>query len=192
MLIIGDVHGKIKSYSQIIQGEKSSICVGDFGFKREWEWAKKNLLGKNHWINMGNHDYLPFLNELPSTGNCKYFEELRLFTVRGADSIDKHFRTENLDWFSNEEMNYQECQQVIDVYLEYKPEIVVSHDCPQSVMEQLFPYTDKSITRNLLQSMFEEHQPLLWLFGHHHKSIKEKTNGTEFVCLNELETFNLK
>lgn len=58
-------------------------------------------------------------------------------------------------------------------------------------MEQLFPYTDKSITRNLLQSMFEEHQPKLWLFGHHHRSKRKEINGTEFICVKELQTHRI-
>lgn len=50
----------------------------------------------------------------------------------------------------------------------------------------------KSQTRTMLQKMFEEHKPELWIFGHHHKSKDEVINGTRFICLDELETFEIE
>jgi Icc-related predicted phosphoesterase len=112
--------------------------------------------------------------------------------VRGAESIDKHIRIEGLDWFANEELSYSEQLEAFDEYIKVKPEIVVSHDCPQSVMEKLFGYPEKSQTRTMLEMMFQEHQPQLWVFGHHHRSKDVQINGTRFVCLNELETMTLE
>jgi Icc-related predicted phosphoesterase len=43
-----------------------------------------------------------------------------------------------------------------------------------------------------LHMMFQEHQPKLWVFGHHHQSKDVQINGTRFVCLNELETMTLE
>lgn len=83
--------------------------------------------------------------------------------------------------------------EAFDKYCEVRPKIVVSHDCPQSVMMQLFRYPEKSQTRTMLEMMFQEHQPELWIFGHHHKSKDEIINGgTRFICLSELETFEIK
>ena len=146
---------------------------------------------------MGNHDYIPYLNKPHSLGNWSF--ERGIFTIRGANSIDIHKREEGLDWFRNEELNYQETNDVFDAYLRIKPEIVVTHDCPASVAEILFGMPTsgvnkqffKSTTRELLQGLFEEHQPRLHLFGHHHKSKDMIINGTRFICLAELETYNL-
>ena len=67
-----------------------------------------------------------------------------------------------------------------------------SHDCPQAVMEQLFGYKEKSRTRQALQQMFELHQPEYWFFGHHHFSVNTVINNTNFMCLKELEVFELE
>lgn len=188
--IIGDVHGKINEYHKIISNCEQSICVGDFGFRKEWEWLDNNKISINHKINMGNHDYIPVVNRhLNSFGNHFYSPIFNLFTVRGADSIDKHLRIESKDWFANEELNYQEQLDAFDKYIECKPRIVISHDCPQSVMTSLFGYPEKSQTRIMLEHMYNEHKPELWIFGHHHKSVNTNILGTNFICLNELETY---
>lgn len=190
MTIIGDVHGKVQKWEFLITHDTESICVGDFGFKIHWDYYIKHYKNSTHTINMGNHDYLPYLNF--SLGNYAFNSKYNLMTIRGAYSIDKRLRREGIDWFDNEELTYQECQEVVDQYSLLKPEIIVSHDCPQDVQEYLFGYEDSTITRNVLQSCLETHQPALWLFGHHHKSIKEKIENTMFICLNELETFKIK
>ena len=198
--IVGDVHGKINEYHDIIQACDYSICVGDFGFKREWDWFLDNIFDstKNqHWINPGNHDYGPNMRYQinGSTGNYSYFDQFDIFTVRGADSIDKHLRTNGIDWFENEELNYSEQLAAYDSYVFHKPKIMITHDCPQSVMLQLFPISwsyGASQTRTMLDHMLLAHQPDIWLFGHHHRSVNHQINNTRFICLNELETYKIK
>lgn len=194
--IIGDVHGKLERYKELIAQHEFTICVGDFGFKKEWSeiWPFVfDKLPQQHKCNPGNHDFGPYLSDHPfSCGNYGWWPAYRLFTVRGADSIDKHLRTEGVDWFANEELNYQEQLEAFDFYCKVKPRIVASHDCPQMVMEQLFGYPEKSQTRAMLQAMFEEHKPEMWIFGHHHKSKDEIIDGTRFICLKELETLTIE
>lgn len=192
MLIIGDVHGKIVQYNNLISKSDTSIQVGDFGFKKQHDWHINHIDPSKHKINFGNHDYYPYLNMEHSTSNWSYIEDY-IFTVRGADSIDKYLRTEGLDWFRNEELTYKEGYQIIENYEKIKPNIVVTHDCPQSVAENLFSYIhgNKSMTRLILQEMFEVHQPSQWFFGHHHKDIDVMIEGTNFICLDELSIYNL-
>jgi predicted phosphodiesterase len=187
---IGDVHGKLEQYKKIIDNCDESICVGDFGFKKEWDWAVKNLTNLKHWINQGNHDDPSYRKKIPSLGRFSHYEN-KIFTVAGADSIDKHLRTEGVDWFPNEELNYQEQLEAFDLYCNIKPNVVVSHDCPQEIMKQLFGYPEKSQTRTMLQAMLNEHQPDVWIFGHFHTTIRIKIHNTEFICLNELEKFTI-
>ena len=189
IIVIGDVHGKINRYKKILDTNNSykSIQVGDFGFKREHKWHLENIDSTKHKINFGNHDDYTFLNKPHSLGNFSL--NGKIMTIRGADSIDKAYRTENKDWWRNEELNYTEMQQAIDAFSIYKPEIVITHDCPQQVRSQLFGINEKSITSNGLQAMFEIHQPDLWIFGHHHKFKNEPINGTRFMCLAELDCF---
>jgi len=190
-MIIGDVHGKINQYKWILEKHNmTSIQVGDFGFKREHDWHIKHINKETrmHLINFGNHDDTTYKNHPHSTGNCCTFVNYNLMTVRGAYSIDKHHRDEGRSWWSDEELTYAEMEKAIAQSNKYKPEILVTHDCPQLVREELFGITDKSLTSNGLQVMFEQHQPRLWIFGHHHKSRNEVINGTRFICLKELET----
>lgn len=190
---IGDVHGKLQKYKQIIDGCENSICVGDFGFKEEWDWHSEQKLYNSHLINGGNHDYGPYLkNGISSTGDFKFFPNWNIFTVRGANSIDRHLRTEGVDWFANEELSYSRQLDAFDYYCQVKPKIVISHDCPQKVMEQFFGYTEKSQTRTMLQMMLNEHEPDLWVFGHHHQSVDQRVNNCRFKCLTELETFEIE
>ena len=190
MVIIGDVHGKVNQYWKIVKKLKeNSIQLGDFGFKKEHDWFLKNIDFRTHRINFGNHDDTTYLSKPHSLGDYSFYNDV--FTVRGAYSIDKYKRIENKDWWSNEELNYHEMQAAIDYYIKVKPKIVVTHDCPQSVREYFFDIEDKSLTSNGLQVMFENHQPDIWLVGHHHSAITSFIGKTKFICLEELETYTL-
>ncbi len=199
-LIIGDVHGKVDEYQEIVN--KTDLCtiqVGDFGFKFQHDWFLENidykqnfisLGGFRHMINFGNHDDTSYLDRYYSTGDYSVFCD-NLMTVRGAESIDKNKRVEGIDYWSNEELSYTEMKEAIKTYEEYKPKIMVTHECPQSIREYFFGIKEDSLTSLGLQEMFEIHQPKLWIFGHHHRSKNEVINGTRFICLSELETYQI-
>ena len=193
---IGDIHGKTHYYNLLTQNFEKTYGLGDFGFKDKYDWHKANIDPTKHKMLQGNHDYRGVDLEqydfvLPDYG---FDENLNMFWVRGADSIDKSKRTEGVDWFRDEEINYSILNyEVLPYYEQCKPKIMISHDCPQSIFLSLkrYKYSDKSVTREALQAMFEIHQPEIWLFGHHHFSWKQEINNTKFICLNELETLTL-
>lgn len=197
--LIGDPHGKTINYNCIVsdceqRGEKT-LTVGDNGFEKQWVDGEKflNTIPNgtiNHkWLG-GNHDVYPNNHFAQSLGDFGVWNGI--FFVRGANSIDKAQRIEGRDWFREEEMDYSQMLECFDLYESVKPEIVVSHDCPQSVMEFMFGYTEKSRTRTLLEEMFRIHQPKTHLFGHHHCSREAFCGNTEFICLKELETLTLE
>lgn len=194
VLIIGDVHGQVQEYHDILLREKPeyAIQVGDFGFLKAHTWHRDTLDPLKHWVNFGNHDYYPMLNVKPSLGNHSWLPSLEVFTVRGAESIDRHHRVEGRDWFPEEALSYREAGEALTAYKAAKPRIVISHDGPESVVNAWFFKTFnvkdiKSNTRQLLQVMLESHQPEQWFFGHHHISKTESMNGTAFRCLAELQ-----
>ena len=196
MTIIGDVHGKINDYWKLIttlDKNEQSICVGDFGFKKQHDWLidDSNIDTALHKINFGNHDYYPYLESKHSCKNWYYYTNYKLMTIRGAKSIDTWHRTEGIDWFTNEELSYLEGKNILNIYETIKPEIVVSHDCPQSIKQSIFGYTDLSITSTILEECLIIHKPKLWIFGHHHQSINTVINNTNFICLDELETYKI-
>ena len=190
ILVIGDVHGKYLDYKEIIDKHNGeSIQLGDFGFNFVHDMHLSFNDVSKHKVLFGNHDDYTYLNREHSLGN--FFIKDDLMCIRGADSIDKRFRTINVDWWENEELSYKEMEEVINVYELNKPKIVISHDGPQSIIEELFGIRDKSLTRQGLEQMLGIHTPNIWIFGHHHKSIDITINGCRFICLNELETFLL-
>jgi hypothetical protein len=146
-------------------------------------------VGLNHRFFKGNHDgyNVTDSHELGDYGFCGLYT----FFVRGAYSIDKLYRTVGVDWFENEELSFRQMSLAIEEYGKSKPRIMLSHDCPQSVCEELFGYTDKPITRQGLQIMLDIHKPDLWVFGHHHISKNIRIGSTDFVCLKELETMEI-
>ncbi len=184
LLLISDIHGNINEYWKILNKYKlKSIQVGDFGFKKHHEWHLKNIDSTKHKINFGNHDDYSFLCENHSLKNFSYYNGL--MTVRGAFSIDRYRRIDGIDWWHNEEMTYSEMLDAVDCYMENKPNIMVTHDCPNSIRQTLFGIFDKSITANGLEMMFQFHKPKVWVFGHHHKNIDVEIMGTRFICQEE-------
>jgi len=187
MRYIGDVHGKFNQYLDIIKDCDASIQVGDFGagFKPLPE------IGSNHRFIRGNHDdpaiCLKSPNWIPDLT-----VEGRTFFVGGAFSIDRGIRTIGIDWWHNEELSTPELYQAIDLYQEIKPQIMVSHDAPVTVMKGLFSYSDRgSRTANAFDAMFEAYQPVCWIFGHWHRDIRVNRLGTEFICLAELSYIDI-
>ena len=117
--------------------------------------------------------------------------------IGGAVSIDKSWRTEGIDYWSDEELTYSELSELLDKYIEYKPDVMITHDCPESIANEMmmaFNITKKdfpSRTRQALEVMFYHHQPKYWIFGHWHETISFSTLGTAFRCLGELEYLDI-
>jgi|APTNR8051073442_1049403.scaffolds.fasta_scaffold00075_61 hypothetical protein len=190
--LIGDVHGKVDQYWKLVTHriDGPSVQVGDFGFKQSHEWHRLNIDARKHRVLFGNHDYYPMLHAPHSLGNWLF--EDGICYIRGAHSIDKEFRLANdWPWFEEEELTYAQGSALVELFAEWKPKVVVSHDCPHTVNAALFGIEEKSLTTNILQACLEVHRPELWVFGHHHKSRNEVMDGTRFRCLAELETMQL-
>lgn len=196
LTLIGDVHGKYSKYLEIIPTLEYSVQLGDFGFNYS------RLMGVDptrHRIIGGNHDNYAVHNErffkqtphfLGDFG-CHTLGNVNFFFVRGGRSIDNALRSPGIDWWVDEELTYKNASKALTLYKQVKPDIVLSHECPESVIDRL-PIKKLNVTRSLtsqmLQAMFEAHKPAKWYFGHYHVSCKLNVDGTTFQCLNELET----
>lgn len=189
ILLIGDVHGHIGRYIQKAKPVPYSLQVGDLDFN----YDRLSELDPNyHKVVAGNHDNYErmtphFLGDFGVWNN--------IFFVRGEYSIDKQWRTPFLDWWPNEELGFAECCACIDYYKRVRPEIVVTHGCPASLIpdllrpeERVFP---PSRTTSLLEKLYKIHQPQVWVFGHWHRSWTRTYEKTTFTCLNELETLEI-
>ena len=189
--VVGDVHGKIKEFTEIANENERTIQLGDFGFNEEHEYHLKNFNPHNHKVVFGNHDDPFYLDKPHSCKDFSFSKNRKLMTIRGAQSVDRYRRTEGVDWWREEEMTYSRLNVALALFEKVKPEIVISHTCPKSLVEDVFGFEEYSTTCMALQEMFNAHQPKLWIFGHFHKSVEIEINGTKFICLNELETLQI-
>lgn len=196
--LIGDIHGKFKNYLSLInESPYPTIQVGDYGLgfyphvdKGLYEVMKNNI---HHRFIRGNHDNLAVCKTFPNYIPDGTVEGNMMF-VGGAKSIDRGPERQGIDYWGDEEVSYQEMNSIIDLYEKIKPEIMITHDCPNSVVEPLnfmrhnFTKTNKgSQTRQAFDVMLTIHRPKIWVFGHWHISVDRLIHGTRFICLNELE-----
>lgn len=208
---IGDVHGKFRQYKRIISECDRSIQVGDlgvgfFGLRGGEIKALANppfdaMSKGDHRFIRGNHDnpqscinhpYWIGDGESFTVGNSK------LYFLGGAGSIDRHYRTEGLDWWPDEELSRERLNIEVAEYIDLKPDVVVTHDCPDSIANEILmafnesKFANGSRTRQALDSMFYFHQPKYWIFGHWHKDMNFNSGGTNFICLGELSFLDLE
>lgn len=196
--LIGDLHGKYEKYHRILSRTEENpytLQIGDFGFKYD---TLRNVDHTKHLILPGNHDnydvcykYRHFLQDY---GYMINFNGIDFFYYRGANSIDKQYRTIGIDWWDNEEVKIENFMKARELYRNIKPDIMISHDCPQDIALQMLKPGQRvyeNITSWALQELYNIHQPKLWFFGHWHQSRQIQHGNTKFICLNELETYVL-
>jgi predicted phosphodiesterase len=196
--VIGDVHGKYAHYHKIIRQTEQhtyTIQLGDFGFKYD---TLKNVDHTKHIIIGGNHDnydicwnYPHFLTDY---GYMNNFNGIDFFYYRGAYSIDRNYRTVGINWWENEQVSIEQFMQARELYRDIKPKIVITHDCPQTIAASMLNPGDKiyeNTTGWALNELLNIHEPDLWLFGHWHESRTIQYGRTKFVCLDELETYDI-
>lgn len=211
MRLVGDIHGKIIPYLDLIADCEESIQVGDFGmgFLSPYQMervAEAHASGDHRFIR-GNHDDPAICREAPGwIADGHYDAERDMMFIGGAWSIDHQYRKDfdekhgTTSWWPDEELTTPEFARIYADFVYHKPSIVVTHDCPMQVSYELF-FTGKyrmfgphqsTRTAEALQSMFYQHQPDLWVFGHWHYPERQKIDGTEFVCLAELEHLDIE
>jgi Icc-related predicted phosphoesterase len=198
---VGDIHGDFYRLKEIIKEHKgTTIVLGDvgIGFIHKYhnptfifDPTQPLMLEKitNFQCNReqmlflrGNHDNVEMCR-----AHHNYLGEYGvyrgIFYVSGAFSVDRAFRTEGIDWWSEEELSMEQCYKALEMYKTTKPKIVISHDCPTNILSLIYSQIIPTRTGQLLQAMFEEHQPEKWYFAHHHKGWQGELKGTTFRCL---------
>jgi predicted phosphodiesterase len=206
MRFIGDVHGRYSSYKKIISQVSESIQVGDMGVGFLSHTNGKYLANPPHAKMVkhnarfirGNHDnpevckkhsqYIP-------DGFIESTDKNTIMYVGGALSIDKDYRIEDVSWWKDEEISYIELMSIIDTYVPVAPDIMITHEAPELIAEQLFSKGGKltfpSRTRQAFQIMWELHKPKLWIFGHWHLHKDSVIDDCRFICLAELQYIDL-
>lgn len=178
MNFLGDVHGKYNKIPKML----NVIQVGDMGVGFE---PLPKLPSTFRFIR-GNHDTPSLCYQCQNyLGDYGYFGDI--FFVSGAYSVDRLQRIPYASWFPNEELTVVQANLALEGYV--GAETVVSHDCPQSVAEELFGANDRTFTRVLLDEILTKNPPERWVFGHWHKSVRKRIGKTLFVGLAELELY---
>lgn len=196
LTLVGDVHSNVADYVRLVEDSECSVQLGDLGFDYS---LLERLDPARHRFVPGNHDNYAALppHALGDFGLWRIPgaepEDLsgEVFFVRGAVSIDRFSRTENLDWFAQEELSDEQFAEAIRLYAEVKPDFVISHDGPSSVTRYLTNYRSISRTNLALQRMLEIHRPKRWFFGHHHFTWGKEIEGTLFLCIGELAALDM-
>ena len=208
-VLVGDVHGEFERLKKLIYAAKDTVLqLGDLGigFPRQvvnpaffidntapymlntitdFQWDRRKFV-----FIRGNHDNpavcVVHKNYL---GNFGVFKDM--FYMSGAWSIDRAYRKEGVDWWPEEELEMAQCYDALEMYKSVKPDIVLTHDCPTSILTRIHSHPFETRTGQLLQTMLDEHKPKHWFFAHHHVSWQEKVNGVNFKCLNCLEAVRI-
>jgi hypothetical protein len=177
-------------------GDHITIHLGDLGFAKSWR--KADLL-PNLLVLGGNHDdysvapshgcylgdYGDLADRVPGVDGA--------FFCRGAFSIDRGLRTEGLDWWAEEELSHHQLNEAINFYIQMKPRVVLSHDCPLVIQHILYgAEMIPSRTAEALWRMLQAHEPEDWYFGHHHIEWQRRIGQTRFRCLAIDEVFEVE
>lgn len=197
--LIGDAHGKMDRLQELQAQHERTIQLGDVGFG----FTRVPPFKPEHQFIRGNHDDPVRAAAHPRyLGDYGYDEDLGIFYVSGAFSIDWMMRRPGISWWQEEELSPTQLAAAVELYKLVRPRYVISHDCPQSASEELLSklsgsYFDakkdcaRSRTCAALQVMLDFYAPKRWLFGHYHVTKDFFIGPTHFQCLAELATYEL-
>lgn len=202
-ILIGDIHGDFCRLKQICQKspDRMHVVVGDAGIGFD---QKLRHFPSNFRFFRGNHDNPAVCRAHPHY-LCEYGMIDGMFVVAGASSIDKQYRTPNVDWWEDEELGYEQMQQAMAAYQQAKPTVLVAHEAPfrihnwlaaGAVLKNPFnagwgaPRGNRTAT--LLDEMITAHAPRLCVFGHWHVGVRIQLHNTLYVCLDINETLDLR
>lgn len=213
ILLVGDLHMNTLAAHQVIDHAQALAAdlilqLGDFGF---WPHAtagqrylnevesKLSTFGIDLWFIPGNHEDWTSLAERPigddglriitehtreiPVGHRWTWGSTRWIGIGGAPSVDKHLRTEGVDWFPEEEVTER---QVAAIVAAGPADIVVAHDAPMGTdflgrryQQHLDPWERNSWWPVSAQLRADAHQERVrrvldgveatrWFHGHHH------------------------
>lgn len=205
ILVVGDIHAKFEQFLEELNMLKPNMVIstGDFGF---WP-SKYDLQGifESNQIPIyfcdGNHeDHEALLELCDESGENDMVEiahnlyymtrgstlklpdgQVVLF-VGGARSIDRDCRLEGVNYFPEEELDFDvldklDCVSDVD--------IVISHTKPSGIDVGIDCDYDPSM--EVLDEAFEMFHPSQWFFSHFHTYAKQNTDKCDFACLNQID-----
>lgn len=193
--LLGDIHGDYAKHDLCAKNNHFTIQLGDFGFNYD---SLKKHDPNYHKVLGGNHDNYDLIVDVPHyLGDFGTFElnadrVIKIFYIRGADSIDKQLRTVGIDWWADEQLTMVKMREALDLYGQYKPDVILSHSPPAFAIEWFCnPRMPFGLTEHCLDAMHEIHSPELHIFGHMHKRKQKQSGQTKFICVDINQTISL-
>lgn len=196
---LGDIHANFEALPYILREANTDIVyqVGDYGWGFKNPPANEDLPCKLLAIR-GNHDSPFKAKQDPNYLGDYGITPEGLFYVSGAWSIDKFYRTPEVDWWHDEELSIEDLMAAGELFLAEKPEIIMTHDCPAflaRVMVELgiahrpenesWGRQPETKTSKYLEEMWNRAtvKPRVWVFGHWHLHFDRLIRGTRFICV---------
>lgn len=175
MIIAGDFGGVWYG------NKKDNKVLDDIYSKYPWttlfvdgNHSNHNALDKypvNTWNGGKVHFIRPYIIHL-MRGQIYTINGNKIFTMGGADSIDKEFRRENYSWWAREMPSIEEYKEAESNLSknDYKVDYVITHCCADRILDNIFTYHplhDK--LTNFFEILEDDMTFKHWYFGHHHK-----------------------
>jgi len=196
---LGDIHGDFEVARQACRKYPEAdwiFQVGDMGFGFPHYKRHKGVLVPDPEASdptefdprfrfiRGNHDKPEVCRgHAHYLGDYGVHEPTGIFFISGGESTDKEHRTAYVDWWPDEELSAVDFHKAVALYASVKPEVVISHECPSSLLWLLCSHhAEVSSTSDVLEIMLQIHRPKVWVFGHHHKIWRKEIEGTQFIC----------
>jgi len=164
----------------------------------------------------GNHDLIPVLNALPEfemfgapvgqlginifhlkRGYVYTINDKKVFTFGGAESIDKHYRTEHISWWKEEVPSMEEYDRAVENFLKVDNEVdfIITHTLPNSIIPLCgIKYLEdkrRDPTTMMLDNFYRDVKFKRWFCGHFHNDMnyyKFRLLYYDFVPMVEKET----
>lgn len=203
ILITGDLHNRFEQLNALIARRRPElvICAGDFGYWPRFTGdrtlplsaIKLQTAEKLLWCE-GNHEDFwslkgresdeiePGIIYMPRGSTYTLPDGRIILFMGGAESIDKMYRTEGIDWFREEIITQKDFQNLP----EGKVDIFVTHTCPTELVNDLrqgYPEKGYEPSNKALSQLWKMYSPKLWFFGHWHQHRVFNLEGTQFYAL---------
>lgn len=172
----------------IICGDFGGVWCGD---NEEKYWLK--WLDKKNFTTLfvdGNHENFDMLSAFPEFEFCggkvhkisnKVYHLMRgqvfeidgkkIFTLGGASSHDKEYRTEGKNWWREELPTEEELRTAMDNLdkAERKVDVIITHSAPTSIQRLISKDYEENLLTDFLDIIKESITYEKWFFGHYHK-----------------------
>lgn len=206
-ILLGDV-GLFWNHQNYVYSSMSSIAI-PHGKPKFSEYAFQQIDSsktKIFWL-MGNHEEFNYVEKnwgrvgkepieiKPNLFYCPIGSTLSIngkecLFIGGALSIDKEYRTMDVDWFKQEELNSEDFS-FIEKFVEGKKiHTIFSHTCPHHFTilaphdKRGHKFEDNSC--KILRDVRESIQPDYWFFGHWHRFKGGYCGNTTWQCINTI------